>query len=337
MVTENVKMKQHYVPRVYLKQFENSGKLLWMMPNHFHKYSPRVREVSRGQVCYEHDFYTITNPSSLIRLGQTDKNIIEKVFNARVENRYGKLITKLLKPGSVISYKEAEEILKVLFSFKQRNPVFRQALHNPEFTMKLFNKRLNEIVAHRATLSDILEKEGSMNFDQFIEYGRNYMYKFAQDPNSSRQIHTEGIVKFYRDEDGAVKQIINGLMAYEWHILESKPAFPFITSDNPGFCIDTKEKIHNLNFGDIYCFCFPFTPIHSLMISAEFKNKYIRQKQIHSLKAGPELVKIINRGTFQVSYKNVLGNDVSTLKNIWHDMIQFKPSLKKSDNSSPTS
>lgn len=96
-------MDQHYVPRVYLKQFENSRKMLYTLPNSAHKHSPRAKEVSRSQIGYLPNFYTIHNAHSLWRLGLTDKDAIEKEFNARVENRFEKLIAKLLSPSQMLS------------------------------------------------------------------------------------------------------------------------------------------------------------------------------------------------------------------------------------------
>lgn len=316
-------MDQHYVPRVYLKQFENSRKMLYTLPNSAHKHSPRAKEVSRSQIGYLPNFYTIHNAHSLWRLGLTDKDAIEKEFNARVENRFEKLIAKLLSPSQMLSLEHAEEVLLMLLSLKQRNPVFRQAFQNPELILKMFNRRFDEVFKHRSTFEEILKREGRMNFDGFVEYGRNYIHQIAHDPNTPQNIHTEGIVKLHQQEESVAKEVASALLGCEWFIFETTPQRPFITSDNPGFCIDNNEQVHNLNFADSAGFIFPLTPRQILLITAHFTDQVGRVKQIHRRPAKPDLVEIINRGTFTVSYKKVMSNDENALRYVWHDMCRF--------------
>ena len=170
-------VKQHFIPKVYLKQFESSRKMLYSLPNQAHKHSPNVKEFTRAQIGYHHDFYTINNPQNLSRLGLTDKDAIENKFNKRVEDRFEKLLARLLSPLQILSLNEAQEVLVMLLSFKQRNPVFRQTFQNPQTILEAFNRRFESVLAHRSTLTEILEKEGRMNFDEFIEYGRNYIHR----------------------------------------------------------------------------------------------------------------------------------------------------------------
>ena len=321
-------MDQHYVPRVYLKQFESSRKRLYTLHNKAHKNSPYVKEVNRSQIGYYPDFYTIYNARSLGRLGLTDKDAIEKKYNARVENRFEKLVAKLLSPLQMLSLEAAEEVPMMLLSFKQRNPVFRQALKDPQTIMKAFDRRFDEVFEHQSTFEEILKREGRMNFDEFVQYGRNYIQQVAYDPNTPQDIHTEGIVKLHQREDTAAQEIANALLECEWFIFETTPQRPFITSDNPGFCIDNNEQIHNLNFADAAGFIFPLTPRRILLITAHFADQVGSVKQIHYRSAEPDLVELINRSTFMVSYKKVVSNDANTLRYVWRDVCRYMPHLK---------
>lgn len=325
-------MNQHYVPRVYLKQFESGRKMLYTLPKTAHKHSPYVKEVSRSQIGYHPDFYTIQNANSLLRLGLTDKDAIKKEFNAHVENRFEKLIARLLSPLQMLSLEAAEEVLLMLLSLKQRNPVFRQAFQNPQTILAAFERRFNEVFEHRSTFEEILKREGRTNFDEFVQYGRNYIQQVAYDPNTPQDIHTEGIVKLHQHEETAAKEVASALLGCEWFIFETIPQRPFITSDNPGFCIDNNEQVHNLNFGDTAGFIFPLTPRHILLITAHFVDQVGSVKQIHHRSAKPDLVEIINRATFMVSYKRVVSNDANALRYVWQDMGRFMPHL----NGTPT-
>ena len=320
-------MDQHYVPKVYLKQFESGRKMLYTLPNSAHKHSPRVKEVSRSQIGYSPDFYTINNAHSLWRLGLTDKDAIEKDFNARVENRFEKLITKLLSPLQILSLEDAEEVLLMLLSLKQRNPVFRQAFQNPQTILNAFNRRFDEVLEYRSTFEEILKREGRMNFDEFIDYGRNYIHQYAHNSNTPQDIHTEGIVKLHQQGESVAKEVASALMGCEWFIFETTSRCPFITSDNPGFCIDNNEQVHNLNFADTAGFIFPLTPKHILLITAHFADQIGSVKKIHRRSAKSDMVEIINRGTFTVSYKKAVSNDANSLRYVWHDMSRFIPHL----------
>ena len=322
-------MDQHYVPKVYLKQFESGRKMLYTLHNTAHKNSPHVKEVHRTQIGYHPDFYTINNPHSLLRLGLTDKDAIENRFNKRVEDRFEKLITRLLSPLQMLSLEAAEEVLLILLSLKQRNPVFRRAFQNPQAILEAFDRRFNEVFEHRSTFEEILKREGRMNFDEFIKCGRNHIQQVAHDPNTPQDIHTEGIVELHQNGDTAAKEIASALLGCEWFIFETTPQCPFITSDNPGFCIDNNEQVHNLNFADTAGFIFPLTPRHILLITAHFTDQVGSIKHIHYRSAKPDLVEIINRGTFLVSYKKAVSNDANALRYVWQDMSRFMPHLNE--------
>ena len=320
-------MDQHYVPRVYLKQFESGRKKLYTLHNSPHKHSPHVKEFTRAQISYIPDFYTINNERTLRRLGLSDRDVIEKDFNTRVENRFEKIIAGLLSPLQMLSLEAAEEVLLTLLSLKQRNPVFRRAFQSPQTILQAFDRRLEEVFEHRATFEEILKREGRMNFDEFVEFGRRHFQQIAHDPNTPQDIHTEGMVKLYQNEETAVKEVANSLLGCEWFIFETTPQRPFITSDNPGFCLDNNEQVHNLNFANSSGFFFPLTPRHVLIITAHFTNQVGSVKQIQHRPTAPDLVELINRATFIVSYKKVLSNDENTLRNVWRDVSRFIPHL----------
>lgn len=321
-------MNQHYVPKVYLKQFESNRKKLYSLHNKAHKFSPYVKEVTKGQLGYLPDFYTIKNEKNLERLGLSDKDAIEKVFNARVENRFEKILARLLSPLQTLSMQDAKEVLVMLLAMKQRNPMFRRVFESPQTLITAFDRRFDEVFEARATFEKILKREGVMSFEDFVEYGRNYVHKFAHDPNTPQDLHTERIVKLYQNEETIIKEIAGSLLGCEWYIFETNHQRPFITSDNPGFCIDNNERVHNLKFSNFAEFVFPLTPKYLLLITARSTEQVGSLKQIYHQLAKPDLVKLINRATFEVSFQKLLSNDENSLRHVWYDMCQFIPQLK---------
>ena len=320
-------MNQHYVPKVYLKHFETNRRMLYALSNSAHKRSPHVREFTKTQLSYLPDFYTINNTQILWRLGLTDKDAIEKDYNVRVENRLEKLITQLVSPQRKLPWEVAEEVIRMLLSLKQRNPVFRQAFQNPQLILDAFNHRFNQVFQHQAIFEEILKREGHMNFNEFVEFGWDKIYKIAHDPNTPQDMHTEGIVNLHQNEETAAKEVATMLLGCEWFIFETTSQHPFITSDNPGFCLDVNEHVHNLNFATGAGFFFPLTPKYMLLITAHSSDQTNSVKQIHHRSAQPNVVNMVNRGTFLVSYKKVLSNDENALRYVWHDMSRFMPHL----------
>lgn len=322
-------MNQHYVPKVYLKQFESPRKKLYSLHNIAHKFSPHVKEVTKGQVGYIPDFYTIKNENTLTQLGLSDKYIIEKDFNARIENRFEKILARLLSSSQKISLQDAEEALLILLSIKQRNPIHRQVFENPVAILEAFNQKFKGVFEHQDLFEEILKREGQMNFEEFVEYGQNYAHQFAHDPDTPQYLHTQGILNLHQNEETITKEIVSRLLGCNWYIFESSTQWPFVTSDNPGFCFDNNESVHNLNFANFAEFCFPLTPKHLLIITARLTNQISSEKQIYRRLAKPDLVKLANRATFEVSYKKLLSNDENSLRHVWYDMCQFKPHLNK--------
>ena len=324
-------MNQHFIPKAYLKFFENSQRKLFSLPNRRSESLPKIKDFSRTQIGYFPDFYTVKNPVQLNRLGFSDPDEIEKKLNSLAENKYGKLIRRLKTRPSTITLQEAEEIILILLSFKQRNPVYRKTLDNPKLLLDVFNRRLEmDVLPNKLILNDILEREGVMNFDEFLEYGRNHFQKVANNPNTPQDLHIEGIANFHNKDESVVKSIADALMKADWFIFETPASCPFITSDNPGFCIDSNERIQNLSFRDCLSFVFPLTP-ESILLIADFNfTQPIQHKAINYQQATYDLVSNLNRGTYIVSYKRALSSDANTLRHVWHDMDKF---IRETDKS----
>jgi hypothetical protein len=60
-------------------------------------------------------------------------------------------------------------------------------------------------------------------------------------------------------------KIVEKLILYQWTIVKTPPNLAFITTDNPGFCYDSKTGGHNTKFNE-GAFIFPLTPAHCLII-----------------------------------------------------------------------
>lgn len=324
-----VVMKQHYLPKVYLKEFENLAKKIYVLSNSSSANSPQIKERSSSQICYYPDFYRLDSLVQLWNIASKDHDIIEKKYNARMENRYGKVAKNLLSRESSFTLDSARELVTILLSFKQRNPAFRNLFEDKKLLLDMFEKRINSTFQHKATIEDILKVEGRMSFEEFVEFGQDYGVKFANSPDTPRKIHLDGIIKFHEGKETVMETIANFLIYCEWIVFETSNSSPFITSGNPGCCIDNKEQVHNLKFSEFSGFIFPLTPRYALVITSYRDLHSDKEKQVRYSKANPELVRMINRCTYFVSYKYILSNQRQALYDTWFNLSHVIPDFIK--------
>ncbi|WP_354004197.1 DUF4238 domain-containing protein [Spirosoma liriopis] len=123
------------------------------------------------------------------------------------------------------------------------------------------------------------------------------------------------------------------LVQSDWIVFQTTLRYPFITSDNPGFCMDENDRVYNLNFNEWMGFAFPLTPEYFLLIVNQTgSQKNNDNKLIHYRRAEQELVSILNRASFSVSYKRGLSNDKNTLLQVWQETEAIRTASNNDSN-----
>jgi len=121
--------------------------------------------------------------------------------------------------------------------------------------------------------------------------------------------------------NGFEKHLPKELLKLSWVVLTTDNKFPFITSDNPGYCFDlATNSIQNTKFRRPFIYYFPLDPSHCLMITdakpdLEFLS-YRRFKWCTQFPAELEIVRQINYATSKLAFKHVIANQKAILEEI---------------------
>jgi hypothetical protein len=137
-------MNQHYVPRVYLKNFaEQRGKAFYV--DVYDKVSQKIFNTNITNICSERDFYTLDQDSTI----SENKLIVEKVYSDGLEPIYDKAYRLLTDDNvRVISNLQRSEILIGIFQLYVRNPKMMETSmvhHQQEITQLCEHAKANHI------------------------------------------------------------------------------------------------------------------------------------------------------------------------------------------------
>ncbi|WP_035567544.1 DUF4238 domain-containing protein [Hymenobacter sp. IS2118] len=122
-------MNQHYVPRVYLRNFATKvGKEFFI--DVFDKTENRYFKANIKKVCSETDFYTLSKDTSIAK----DVLAIEKVYGEHIEPMYSRAY-KILTDDTLfkINHMQRIEVILGVLYFRMRNPkILKNALTHHE-------------------------------------------------------------------------------------------------------------------------------------------------------------------------------------------------------------
>jgi hypothetical protein len=306
-------MKGHYLPEVYLKQFQNLSKKLWkykvnsMLPR-----KPNL--ISAAQVCYGHDFYKIDFVETLKAHDIDNPLFLEKKGLKQYEDRYETIISKILKREESIITKHARFFLKGLLLIKLRNNHIRTTLLNSGALKESVERTIERLKGS----IEKLEQETGLKLMEPLEKRKE---EFLLDERSPKDMHLRILLDDASGENKLTEEIINFMMETHWFIFRATPPNAFIFSDNPGFCITDDEKLQNLKFTGIFTFCFPLTPSYTLIIMSGFKDEDANEshKSINYRFADASLVAMINRGTIANCNRDIFSAEEETLEKVMGD------------------
>lgn len=288
--------EQHYIPRVYLKQFRDialNGSFTHCV-DFSNKYNTNVQTVGLNDAVFKiRNFYTDKRLK--------DPYLIEKLFSQNIEPLYEEIMKEINLEGP-ISKITRENIMLWLYSTNMRAPYRRW---NSERIMNWVIEMTDRF--HERVRSEE-EKE------RIKKYVKNSVREIQHDFFIDKEREKEHFDFYYSE-----------LVAKHWRILKSTPTFPFWTSDNPGFSPNTNQKFSHsqpfhplieLNSGSIVFFV--LSPKYCLEITPFLKGTPVEANALNiniSFKQAPlDYIDFINRGVFHTKYKLVISDSKKMLK-----------------------
>lgn len=305
MVTPK-KINSHIVPETYLKHFTDHSNLLYRYKIKS-KFQTRIKTVSPSQVCYKPDYFRIENENTLKSFGLYDKDYIENEAFKTYENNYNSLLSKIISHNDFISTSEAHLFIETVINIKSRNEKMRKN-YSKENIIPISVNLFQEIRKNR-NINALFSKTDFLPFELFIK--ENLLNREGLE----NEMFLKTFIIDKRKESGFLNELISFLLSRRWDFLISDINSPFITSDNPGFCVDDKDVCANTKFGGNFMFFFPLTPQICLMIC----NKFIDQedtliKKLYFKSIPSSAIEKINVGTIKICNTEIFAHEKEILQ-----------------------
>ncbi len=208
--------RQHYIPRVYLKNFTNENDKVWV----YDKHEQSLKELSTKDTTLEKNLYTITDTE-----GNKDFSI-EKSFS-EVESATGPIISKVIKQET-ITLKEKAQLSLFIALLENRTVLALEENNKTSSEILTWAKNMR---LYNGDFDHIIEKMGCSR-EEAIEKIKNAKVSFNKATNLTTLIDI-------------ANTIAQNYSMMEWRMFYAKNS-NFLTSDNPLFLLP--EKIDN-NYG----------------------------------------------------------------------------------------
>ena len=218
-------MNQHYVPRVYLKNFATQvGKEFFI--NVFDKIENRYFKANIKKICSETDFYTLPKGS----IASEDILAIEKIYSTAIEPMYNRAY-KILTCNDIFNINDVQrvDILIGVLHLYMRNPrILKKTLsyHAQEISKLCTHAKINKIKGITYLKEDF----------SFREWQEDSIIKFFSDK----------IIKDFKEKHiGATSDVLRHQNNIKIEINIARANANLITGDNPLAVEDffTKEEL----------------------------------------------------------------------------------------------
>jgi Protein of unknown function (DUF4238) len=293
----NKPREQHYVPRVYLKQFQIddvANRSFVYCRDLGNPYNIKVQRVGLNDRVFK-----LRNYYNDRRL--TDPFLIERVMGTDIEPTYDNIMQAIKQEG-VLSAAIREDIVVWLFFTQFRAPHIRD---NAERIMRFIIDSTNEYNKHRP------DQDEQMVIAKYIS-------------QTAREVQLNCFSSSDQTSELA-KSHIETLNSKHWKILKSFPEFPFWANDNPGFSPNQHERfasdqpfhpVMELNAHSIIYFV--LSPQYCLEIRPFFQGTPLDlcaiNMDIKYEQADLEYIDYINEGVFYTRHRLLISNKRTLLE-----------------------
>jgi Protein of unknown function (DUF4238) len=294
----------HFVPKVYLKKFtKRNGKLFQIKKNA--KKQSKLWDKHPSEICYQKGFYEFSSKHPLQGYIVAEPNYLEE-RGFLYENRLNKWIDKVISPTQSMLLEEAYDLAATLFNLKIRNPYYRE--HS--FSDMNISTSVDNILAderQRWEAGQSIAQLRGIPLELVNQIAEGLRQEWTTDKDIAKELHNRSLLENLHNPSQTRKRIYYKLAAAKWVIYKTTIGNQFVCSDNPGYCLDEENKLHNIKFGGPCTFIFPLTSYYALAIIAN--DDEIRAlpnvKHIEHIDAIPEVAKLINYATWLTANKEV--------------------------------
>ncbi|GAB2630839.1 hypothetical protein GCM10027035_26890 [Emticicia sediminis] len=309
----------HLVPQKgYLEKFTNRNKEIFKCKLDT-KLSKKLKGFATTAICYGKDYYKFDNESLLKPYNIDDPFYIEKKVFQKYENHIGKIIDKIEKKQSFLTIDDCKTLILGLIDIKFRNPFFRKSDYSTTID-NVVNEMIND-----GSFIEHISKEFNLSIDSAIEF--THTSKENLKNNSSKDLHNFLLLNRHLESTPIHNYLNNLLLNLEWQILCVPTNNQFITSDNPGFCVESGQ-LHNTKFTGNFTFVYPLSKSIAVQISSSQLSKPSSiLKPLKYIHVPYEFVHNVNLNTSKIANNEIYGANESVLRTVWNSFQNHKTTL----------
>jgi hypothetical protein len=304
--------KQHTVPKAYLREFTRDNKGFFFEAD---IKTEKTRNAHVNNVCYQSDFYNMPSPL-LQRYDLSQADYLER--NAFLyESKMPDVYRVNRQRSAYIDRSHFQILVDAYISQKQRTFSYRKELEQneplrAESLDNVLNKFKTEIESH-----PILNK---LAFD-FNKYSEDFRTRMLNDKDQPRSIQLAGIYESSKGRSDTVSEIHLRLMNMNFQIIEAPDGHYFVTSDNPGFSLETRTdgryNIWNMAFMKVDNIIYPVNSKQAIRFFGINRVNFLEVlKGISYKTATHALMSRINTSTAIVADEKIYCEDEAYLRGV---------------------
>ena len=283
---------------------------------------PHIRSKTPTQIAYEPDMYTMdTNlPYGYNKLSKVRPYVIEQDIFWRYEKEYP-FIIQTIRNRNPLGREQAEMFIYSLISIKLRNKFILDPEKQKALLKNVMAEGKEDMIEKSMVLYPDMTREEKLVTIGDVEQKIGNSDEFVKGANLSALLERE------TGKRAIIMDIATKLINCQWKIIESDFSTLFITTDNPGYCLDSQSQPYNTKFDDC-TFVFPLTPMLCLIISDKANDFAYQQnptyKPLIYQPGNAELITAINNTGTRFCNRYILSQTKQTL----NSMLAFFSLLK---------
>lgn len=260
-------MKQHYVPKCYLKGFSADNGDFFSLDLEAVKKGWNVgpRRANVSGVCYNEDYYEVpkNNHPPTIVFDDDNKGYVESAVLGMNESRYPEIRNKFIL-GENLTIDDYTFLTDFIIQLKLRNPIWYNTI----------NQRINGWLD--TSFANSMEKvKVHPRFQRIPEPLRTQVAEavlnnFKEDPAIATKMRLHSLIERTKNNNPNNQRVREAILNACWTMVDvsATAKFNFMTSDNPGFSFDQNGQVVNNMFQGDFSFMLPLTSRHCLKISS---------------------------------------------------------------------
>ncbi|MCX6764093.1 MAG: DUF4238 domain-containing protein [Candidatus Nealsonbacteria bacterium] len=247
-MTEEIKRRNHFIPKVHLEKFLNDDSTLYVYKKGKQFFKKGFTKEDRLITVVGSDGLNniaVKNNLYIPKGNLPNRNIFEDFFNDEIESYYNNLINDINHiPFSEVIKKHRSYIINLTASMMGRTLHSKdeiEEMYTADFQM--FQKfRVREEERIESLKKEFAKREPNLSEQEILKIINNYL-KQAKEGKLKIKIGGNTLIKRMFEKMGMMAQLISDMNI---HILKNETEFLFITSDNPAVYFVPPEKVNFL-------------------------------------------------------------------------------------------